>query len=774
MGRVNHKYIRRCLQGRGDTMTDRQFFTQRIFAGHLEDIAAAQTRRYQYNRRIRVKLIWDSNDEFIASTNNLLIIINAGCALVTKAKGRLARYWVIVGLFAHELGHVLYTDFLLSQTHMNRFRALKWYPNKPKLTSKKAIFNEKDMWDYAQSAPENMEALVAISQQLANIIEDGHIENRILQNFKGTIGIGLEEMREGFKKMLPTVTELIDKEDEGKMHIFQSIMQVILSYALYGEIKYGSESLSNVRIQTVFELLTTIDSALLNPSFKERISVVNEIMVHCWEYLKDFCEKCKAQFIKQSQNGGTQTISQVVSLNLQSLVGTSSIGEGNSKPVSNERGITIKSVTASQRAAIKATAGENKEQKDASVSDSNENGAGQENGPKSENESQSEKIENQNGEPKGEGDSNETLIAPPTMGEAGAKQPITSSETQRIKSYHTDMVSEPVGGTVERDNEYVNQVYDRAASDIAELLEQMREKQVMEELESKRLRELNDTAKNISYGDIHKGVNVRVHRITDVDQRLIDQYNEIAPSLIDIAKQLGRNLVRRLHESEKGGKQTSLLMGRRLDSHALHRTDGKIFYKNNLPNRPPSLAVAYLLDESGSMRGANRSTYARATGIILYNFCDSLDIPIMIYGHSTGRCSSRETVDLHSYSEFESFDYDDKYRLMDIGARGCNRDGAAIRFVAEQLSKRPEEIKLLILVSDGQPNGDGYGGTAAEEDLRGIKQEYQRKGVIFVAAAIGDDKANIERIYGDSFLDITDLTQLPIKLTNVVKRHIKI
>lgn len=111
---------------------------------------------------------------------------------------------------------------------------------------------------------------------------------------------------------------------------------------------------------------------------------------------------------------------------------------------------------------------------------------------------------------------------------------------------------------------------------------------------------------------------------------------------------------------------------------------------------------------------------------------------------------------------------------MDIGARGCNRDGAAIRFVAEQLSKRPEEIKLLILVSDGQPNGDGYGGTAAEEDLRGIKQEYQRKGVIFVAAAIGDDKANIERIYGDSFLDITDLTQLPIKLTNVVKRHIKI
>ena len=65
-------------------------------------------------------------------------------------------------------------------------------------------------------------------------------------------------------------------------------------------------------------------------------------------------------------------------------------------------------------------------------------------------------------------------------------------------------------------------------------------------------------------------------------------------------------------------------------------------------------------------------------------------------------------------------------------------------------------------------------GTAAEEDLRGIKQEYQRKGILFVAAAIGNDKQNIERIYGDSFLDITDLNQLPTKLTGVVKRHIRV
>ena len=146
----------------------------------------------------------------------------------------------------------------------------------------------------------------------------------------------------------------------------------------------------------------------------------------------------------------------------------------------------------------------------------------------------------------------------------------------------------------------------------------------------------------------------------------------------------------------------------------------------------------------------------------------------MVYGHSTGYSKEGDTVELYSYAEFESYDHDDKYRMMDIAARNNNRDGAALRFVAEQLSKRPESVKLLIVVSDGQPADSGYGGSAAEEDLRGIKQEYQRKGILFVAAAIGDDKQNLERIYGDAFLDISDLNQLPAKLTAVVKRHVRV
>ena len=208
------------------------------------------------------------------------------------------------------------------------------------------------------------------------------------------------------------------------------------------------------------------------------------------------------------------------------------------------------------------------------------------------------------------------------------------------------------------------------------------------------------------------------------------------PDLLHISKQLQKSVLQQMQDSRRGGKQTSLLMGRRLDAHALFRTDSRVFYKNALPNEMPALCVGLLLDESGSMSWNDRATYARATAIILYDFCQTLGIPITVYGHSTSR-------------------------------------GAALRFVAERLVHRPEDIKLLMLVSDGQPADAGYGGTAAEEDLRGIKHEYQRKGVLFIAAAIGSDKENIERIYGDAFLDITDLTKLPVKLAGIIKRFIR-
>ena len=77
-----------------------------------------------------------------------------------------------------------------------------------------------------------------------------------------------------------------------------------------------------------------------------------------------------------------------------------------------------------------------------------------------------------------------------------------------------------------------------------------------------------------------------------------------------------------------------------------------------------------------------------------------------------------------------------------------------------------------MIICDGQPNDDGYSGSAAEADLRGIKLEYARKGVKIYAAAIGEDRPRSERIYGDGYLDITNLQELPVMLTNLIVRSL--
>lgn len=775
MARVNHKLVKQRLNEKRSKITDRQFFTSRLFAGHLEDLAAAQTRRYHYNRCVRVNIYWDSKDGFFAATDNMSVKINAGHPFITKTKGRENRYQIILGVFAHELGHILYTDFLAQQTHFNYLGSYKWYPYPPVLSVSADARREKAFWEYVKADAKNLEMAQYISGYISNIIDDGYVEERMLANFPGKLAYGLEELREIHFKEVPTVTELIEKEETEDRHIFESIAQIMLSYVKFGEIKYGEEPLSDERIQVVFSLINEIDSALMSHYGKERLAVINTIIVRCWDYLEDFCEKCKKQQEDAEAAGGTSSIAQTLSEVLQSIAGSSAAGTGNSSPVPDGSGESGSSATAKARG---------KTHEDAEDSENKENGESSGSESESEDENSAPQTDSkidENLSESGGGCEGESSGASMGEGEAilgggsgSGKQKVSHGEKGRIPLRQTSGVSAPVGGTVEHDNDYQRKMYDGAAADIERLLEKMAEKAACEQLENERIRELNDVAQNISYGNVHEGVNVKINRISSVDEELVDQYNYISGPLITISRQLQKSLLKQLKENRRGGKQTGLVMGSRLDAHALCRNDGKVFYKNNLPQEIPELAVGLLLDESGSMCSCDRCTYARASAIILYDFCQSLDIPVTVYGHSTGYHKNGESVDLYSYAEFDSFDNDDKYRMMDISARGSNRDGAALRFVAEKLAKRPESVKLLILVSDGQPAADGYYGTAAEEDLRGIKQEYQRKGILFIAAAIGNDKQNIERIYGDSFLDISDLTQLPTKLTNVVKRHIRV
>ena len=773
MARVSHKKIKQLIAQKQSKITDRQFFTSRILATHFADIAAAQTRRYGCRRRGKLNIKWEPKLPRLACTDNLLIHINAGNPLVTKQKGRQARYEMVSGLFSHELGHVLYTDFLLYQSYHSFLESGKWFPEPPTLRNITERDAEADFQAFQASDPKNRELVARVSHDILNILEDGYIENRMLLDYPGILGSSLQKLRQVRFEDYSTMEDMIDQEADGG-HIWQSIRSGLLSYMLWGELKYGGTPLSDERIQMVFSLLGDLDKALVSRDARDRCRTANLILIRCWSHIKDLLENIKEQADNATSEGGgsgSGDPNDLLSTLLSALAGGSEEGTGETSPVDGSPALSkATSATGSQRAATAALAagsvdGESEEQdpekaeaKRSGGEDGEESGEEGTEGPSAD-ASHAESSQN------GDGGLEMMTGAP---GSPQQHQKVSDQEGGRIPLHDTSEVSAPEGGSTEHDDSYEGAGYTGAADDVERLLNRIAENSVTTELERQRTEELTELAQSISYGDIHDGVSKSVHRIASVSEELKEEYQSIAGDLLHISKQLQKSVLQQMQDSRRGGKQMSLLMGRRLDAHALFRTDSRVFYKNALPNEMPALCVGLLLDESGSMSWNDRATYARATAIILYDFCQALGIPITVYGHSTSR-----GVDLYSYAEFDAIDRDDRYRMMDISARGSNRDGAALRFVAERLVHRPEDIKLLMLVSDGQPADAGYGGTAAEEDLRGIKHEYQRKGVLFIAAAIGSDKENIERIYGDAFLDITDLTKLPVKLAGIIKRFIR-
>ncbi len=333
-----------------------------------------------------------------------------------------------------------------------------------------------------------------------------------LTSFPGKLGAYLEMLREQSWEEMPTVTQLIERESTGG-HIMESIMQMILSYAKYGEIKYGEEPLTDQRIQIVFSLLPALDSSVTNTSGKERWNIVNLILIRCWKYVQDYIEIRKRQHEEAEAAGTAGTLSQMISEELQALVGSSSIGEGASQPVPDSV-TSCPAANAQKRAETKTVAKKSKE------------GTASEDGGDALS-TEPDKTEGNSSDASLQQPGDEAKTGLEGICSREGKQEVTAEETGRIPYQQTERVSEPSDGTVERNNAYERERYAGAASDVERLLDKMAERAACTQLENERLRELNDAAQGISYGDVHAGVAVCINRIAEVDEELVEQYNTI-------------------------------------------------------------------------------------------------------------------------------------------------------------------------------------------------------------------------------------------------------
>lgn len=284
-------------------------------------------------------------------------------------------------------------------------------------------------------------------------------------------------------------------------------------------------------------------------------------------------------------------------------------------------------------------------------------------------------------------------------------------------------------------------------------------------------KQLNKEARQIMKETIHEKEGLIVHR--PAFQGKTPEARELHMQVMPIVESLSRQILELLDNEQTETYQKGKYEGQRFNASKVAYGDLRNFDKKNPPHEQPSLAVAVRIDESGSMIRDDRIEAAKKAAIAIAEFSKKVDIPLLIYGDTADR-SSREKTSLFSYKEFEDGFQWLNEKLVTMKPRQNNRDGAALRLAAEKLNRQSATTKLLLNISDGQPKAlPDYTVKKAKEDIQSVLKEYERQGILFVSAAIGQDKEEIKSIYGESrFVDITDLNEFPKQMIQLIARYL--
>ncbi len=144
------------------------------------------------------------------------------------------------------------------------------------------------------------------------------------------------------------------------------------------------------------------------------------------------------------------------------------------------------------------------------------------------------------------------------------------------------------------------------------------------------------------------------------------------------------------------------------------------------PNISSSHAVAFslLIDESASMKGKDKYKMAMKAALLLGETLDLVSVPLEIIGYSTEEYEARAAMKLgltpayryrttrcsplehRIYKRFDEPYFSARIRLTGIQPRHNNWDEESLMFAFDRLQARAERRKMMIVICDGQPNGD--------------------------------------------------------------------
>lgn len=248
-----------------------------------------------------------------------------------------------------------------------------------------------------------------------------------------------------------------------------------------------------------------------------------------------------------------------------------------------------------------------------------------------------------------------------------------------------------------------------------------------------------------------KGDEVKYESIVAEHYQTIDMF-------IDYFKELLRpQRARKFYSSD-----ASTLDQRRLYQTSFNRN---VFYEMTKEKTIAPFRVLILIDASGSMRDY-KMQMAREAAIVLSEVFETLEIPFSVFTHG----AHYPEVAITCYKDFENNNFDKtKLATLDVVyPYQNNRDGAALCFVKEFVRDIQEKV-IVLSISDGSPNDEGYRGPSAMEDTRKAAEDLSDVAdVIGVAIGDGITKEDIESIYENNVV-VENLEDLAAELMDKIE-----
>lgn len=314
-----------------------------------------------------------------------------------------------------------------------------------------------------------------------------------------------------------------------------------------------------------------------------------------------------------------------------------------------------------------------------------------------------------------------------------------------------------------------------SSTEFNQIMEQIARSQVCEQQEREIQSQLSCNIKAFLDGEKdHKNVPGKVIRVGGDSSSAVAAYEKQAPELNRIVTRLEREFKKEIKNRQLGDTLTGLYAGKRFNARDAYRYDKRVMSRKIAPEDIPDMAVIVLIDLSGSMSGQRLET-AKQCAYITYRFCIDLGIKVSVIGHH----ALGDTVELVSVADENSLDRKDEIRIFGLAANGCNRDGYALRYCEKKLEKIQADQKLLMIISDGLPNHNGYGLESGQKDCQQVVREGLKAGIFTIAAAIGDADS-VKSVYKDgvseknsaTYLDISDLEKLPKAFVKIIKEKL--